>query len=62
MEDLCRQLQEAEMASAVEKISGRLSVVSAAEGGGRPQLSPTVFVEVNGVETPVLDHLLLSSL
>ena len=50
------------MASAVEKISGRLSVVSAAEGGGRPQLSPTVFVEVNGVETPVLDHLLLSSL
>jgi len=45
------------MATAVEKTSGRLSVVSAAKGGGGPQVGPTVFVdvvEVNGVETPAL--------
>jgi len=44
------------MATAVEKTSGRLSVVSAAKSGVGPWLGPTVFVdvEVNGVETPAL--------
>lgn len=44
MEELRQQLRDAEMASAVERTSGRFSVVSAAKGSGGPQLGPTVFV------------------
>ena len=56
VEELRRQLREAELSSAVERTSGRLSIVSATDDSERPRLGPTVFVdvEVNEVKTIAL--------
>ena len=55
VEELRKQLREAEMAAAVENTAGRLSMVTASEGTVS-QLGPTIFtsVEVNGIPTKAL--------
>ena len=56
IEDLRRQLREAELSSAVQETSGTLSVVSVTRDAEETQLGPTVFVdmEVNDVKIAAL--------